>query len=224
MGVKFRSFSIGQPSGGGAGQTSFSDTFIRADQPNYLGTDWLTIYCSTETTLRSGVDLANAIACTGTEAVFGNQIFASGAAYLIPAKLDYNFVNGLAQFAEVTINSVVGTGVTIGPAVFMQANRNASYAGIYQPAVAGSALFRNTPGGSILGGGPFATVAGDVLRVEVTPSGASNNVKLIINGVTVVNNTDSNAARPTFGMPGIYWVSGAGGSTVGLINFSCGLL
>ena len=121
---------------------------------------------------------------------------------------------GVKQFAQLRLNHtavVSAADLSIGPAVFCDIGiggaSGARYSGyVFQQAsslgTASLQIFHD--GFTAPGVGPFATADGDILRIEVTPSLASNFVEVFINGVSKGSNTDNLANRPLYGIPGFF--------------------
>ena len=73
----------------------------------------------------------------------------------------------------------------------------------------------------------FAPIANDIIRIEVRPSAASNEIKTFQNGVLRSTDVDANAARPTVAASCVLWGWGCYGVFTGVLvckDFSAGLL
>ena len=210
--------------GGVAPITRFSDTFVRADEPFLLGVNWYSILTARGsqigTTFAGNVNIVG-----GAEAGFGTvpANVNTMRAMFIPAPLSWAQLTGRQQFSQVKYNSRTGGAglARIGPSVFLQANDENCYTAQILSELGLIHIERGVHTQTVLSAN-FALAIGDVIRITCTPSAASNDVSLFLNDVLQVTVTDANAARPTFGMPGIGW-TGSQFEQTGFKNYVGGL-
>lgn len=225
MGVKVKQLAI---AGEGAPVTSFSDTFIRADQPFYLGENWYTILLPTESAGITGPVLAGQInVAGGTNAQLGTGgggfTSSNGTCVFIPRPLDFSAVSGKAMFSQFEALGHTGD-INFGPGVFLNPNASSAHYVADWRLANTLELWRGID--------PFTTLVAAIatgappvtLRLEVRPSSSSNELRMLVNGAVISTFTDSNAARPTTGMPGIVWWGNAINVSGTFRNYSCGLL
>jgi hypothetical protein len=221
----------------------FADDFQRADQPFFVGDKW---YSPMYTGISNGATGAQVEAWVNVGGAPGqlNLTTTAGSGkvglLLMPVPMDYYQVSTHSQFAEMKLiadNSVGANFANNGPMVACQPNtdvaaiRTVCYSlltfmqGVF-PANVGLYLGNDSSTSTLLAGG--AAIGGialnDTLRVEVDFGVASNTVRVYINSVLRVTVTDNNAARPTFGMPGICFPFTSNGITQSWQNFKCGTL
>ena len=134
-------------------------------------------------------------------------------------------LTGVKQFAQLTLNQRIGAANNLGPAVFLLPNGENCYWCNWSGAAVTIQLMRGINALTALAAAVPVVVPGDVIRIEVVPSPASNLVTMLINGVIVSGPiVDAAGARPVLGMPGIaYWGNSANGGS-GVNFFSCGRL
>jgi hypothetical protein len=140
----------------------------------------------------------------------------------------YTQLFGRSQFVQATFAALTvatgpanGLGIMITPD--MQVNNSTGY--LLEWA---SALVMNVrsmaSGAFTLIAGPLAVAAGNVVRMEVTASAASNIIRVFTNGTLISTSTDVLATRPIqTGSPGMFLFSDAG-DTGDFDDFSCGAL
>lgn len=214
----------------------FADSFVRADQPFFTGNNWATILTG-EMTGYTGVGIEGMIDVAANELVL-STVGGGGFVGLIlyPIPLDRYKLWTFPQFAEAEFRSSTATAVLnsqMGPCVFCQPNSDVAVEGTelycamtFNDVPNGRYIYgaRGSLGAVNLGLGFTNIVAGDVCRIEVTPSAASNEVRMYKNGVLVGTAVDANANRPQFGMPGFSFGFQANTINTHWRNFKCGVL
>jgi len=220
VGVVVRQISIG---GGSSQITRFSDSFNRPDEPFLLGVNWYSILSARGsqigTTLAQNVNVGGA-----NEAQFGTLPANVGTmrAMFIPAPLSWQKIINRTQFSQVKFSSRTGANISrVGPAVFLQANDENAYVAQFLTELGTVHIERGIDSQTVLSA-QFALAVGDTVRINCTPSPASNDVSLFINNVLQVTITDANAARPLFGMPGLGY-TGTIFEAIGFQNYVGGL-
>ena len=129
-------------------------------------------------------------------------------------RLLVNALWGIAQYAQCQFIGRTGdarAGVTVMASFGLStsnigAGNNPAFNGYFlMIGVGGFRLQRYTIAAPTLGAGPYAAVAGDVIRLEVTPAAGQNNLVVKVNAAIIDTVADANAARPVFeGSPG-FW-------------------
>jgi hypothetical protein len=219
MSPKFRTWS----EGGSPGLTLFSDSLQRTTG---LGVNWMIGYY--DPTQASAATPTIATLSTGLE--LGNTSGGGSSSSVLIQPVVLGAIIGLSQFAQVTLVSNGGAGnfPSAGPAVATQgdplsATSNGYFANI-QPtnnflqirvANVGQRLVQNNIGSTVANG---VTV-----RISVIFQPTQNVITISINGIVQGTFTDSNAARPITGLPGIFYKGAGNTGTEVLSNFSGGL-
>jgi hypothetical protein len=226
MGVKFKAFTLGAPSGlTGISANSFSDNFNRADTALGLGNNWM---WHTGRPTTSGVYSTCRISTAQMVATrTGGAGDTTPGAWMIPLPT-YTQCFGLTQFVQVTYSALVvatgpanGLGIMITPDMLV--NNSTGYLLEWVSAVVMN-LRSMASGAFTLLAGPLAVAAGDVVRIEATPGTASNVLRIFTNGTLISTVTDALASRPNqTGSPGMFLFSQPGDSST-FDNFSCGRL
>lgn len=216
-----------QSGGNLAANTSFSDTFIRADDPPFLGLNWM---CNmTQFSAVSGANLDTAVNVIANGATFnGPLIIAEVFFFPVPVNQRLIQTRGASRgmFAEMKlINIVAGISGAVGLVLYGNQNRDNGYALTCQ-STTGNWNLQNLGVGSIRAAAIAASVANDTIRFELRPLSATNlEMKTFKNGI--LSSTDNfnpvPTTSPTSGLFGIYY-SGGNGSTLSFKNFRGGLL
>lgn len=208
-----------------AGLSSFMDSFARPDQPFYFGNNWYTCVVPTSGA-HSGATIASAINVIANALVLG-QVANLGTLALagIPRGVFPPSIVTKPQFAQMVLAATGGTSIATGPAVMVETNGDNGYVArtVNNGGVRDIVIARGLGTGSTQIGVQKAVALGSTIRIEVRPSGPSNDVRLVVNGVTVDTVIDANAGRPTQGMFGIGYL-GANNSTDTWTNFSAGII
>lgn len=231
---------INEQGGGGRIVTAFSDDFNRANNTNGFGENWT---CAGLNYVAGGgafssigfVGISVNQSVWQASAVNRNDIFPFGFMPIPPM----SGLAGKSQFSQLTFvstNSVVGTrSYYLGPSILNGWVNGGfrQYMAICVRDDVSSLVAINRFDGSTYAnlGGTFAMADGDVIRIEgrILGGGASVDLTLKRNGVTLVTTNDAAATRSIAGSPGIHrntYVSNAapGTSSVAIDDFSCGKL
>jgi len=219
--------------GGGAaggGVLNFSDSFARPDEPFFVGDNWYPVMsqgmAGTGTNVAANVNVAANQLVLTTPAAVPNIVF-------IPRLVSTNLIVGTNQFSQIKVNSYnLAAQLNGGPGVWFNPQASLATIGYY--------LRLSTNAGNLLckiiyGFSPLTTPAGatdqtisvgDTIRIEARDNGASNEVKIIVNSVTLQTITDNSANRPRAinGIYGLAFESGGGGGSAGFQNYSGGVL
>jgi hypothetical protein len=217
-----------RPSGGGA--TQYAETFNRVDQPFFLGNNWNTQV--TDVSSIAGVDIAAGVNVGAGSATIGGAAALSPRILFTPSFIDRQRFTTLSatrgQFSQFTIKAFAG-GIS-GDIGLMCYNPNPNNDNCYLLLIGTSTgivrLFRNMgTAATVLVANVCGFAVNDVMRMEVTPSAPSNEIRSYRNGALQNTFTDSNAARPTGGgMFGLAWFSNGAGGSLSFGDYSGGLL
>jgi hypothetical protein len=223
------------------GVTSFSDTFIRGDQPFLAGDQWLLCLCPGGAGQGNALSFATAYNVGGTGLTMGTTgSNGNSSAMSIPNVLDLATIQSLGQFSQYTVvadnSTSVGPLITRrGPMVLANQNRQACYVlyCVFEVGPTATLTKINPIGGTEPALGVAFTIAvGDVLRIEADPTTSSSTTTTIRsyrNGVLKDTIIDTNAGlggtpRITNGVPGFLDRFCSSGVTTTISNFSCGLI
>jgi len=224
--VKFKIF------GGGGPLTQFTDTMQRTTG---IGPNWAVGY--EDQTQASFFTVTGGLFLSLTGITMKNST-AGGTSCCVDILpwLLANGVEGLAQFAEGKIAAQIGVasnGSDTGPGVLLQTGdpsnpqSQTGYSVFVSPNFALSIVQSNIVERVVLSRGGAGTqdwAVGDVIRLSVVPSAASNALTLWQNGAVIATVTDNNATRPTAGgIPGFYFRGAAVNQGMTWSNFRGGL-
>lgn len=228
MGVEVRVFSM---TGRGLGnQAYFADSFVRADQPFYLGDNWHV--CFSDADVQTTASLAQSeINCSASTLVI-SQVGGGNTPKFFGFPARFNSIGcwGRSQFAEIKLVAFnAGFNSTLpGPAVLSRMNDASAYWLEFDNvgAVVTYAVQRwvnNVP--SVIIGGR-ACAAGDTIRIEAVVSSSAVVITTFKNGVQDATATDNSGSRLTAGIPGLHCLTGLNGNTDSATynNFKCGTL
>ncbi len=190
------------------GQTTFSDTWNRADEVFYLGTSWRSVFPSSNIGGLTGAQLSGLLNVGASASFGGASLSSGGTADCIPIPLPPGITSNISQFAEARFISQVGIGAwNGGPGVCIDANNTQGYWLNYSAATGLVQIVRDVAAVTGIGVAQ-AVVATDLLRLDWTAS--TNTLRLSINGAVVDTVVD---ATYTSGFPGfVYWGNSVGAS------------
>lgn len=219
-------------SSGGGCPTTFSDDFNRANVFAY-GPNWSLLGYNLTSAFATYdlMDLASSQARIGMSSATGVQFVDRMA---VPNPVIYSLQN-LNQFCEMTFvsgDSAVGTRATYaGPGVLLHAYNG--YALACDDVSPGRVFLSRVDGtpqpGKFLENpiSSFTFTSGDRIRLEAVVGVADVTLTYYKNGILAGSYVDSDAARSTYGCPGMVgtlFLSGAGGCSQIWDDFSCGPL
>jgi hypothetical protein len=227
MGVRY------DPGGGSPpAVTSFSDTWIGADRPPYMGNSWLLQMTQTTAVLGSDVAAQMNIGATGLGVGNGGGGNLNNTNLLLfPSLVDRAAVVAksatVGVFSQMTVVSrpIVGINAAFGPAVLLNPGDSSSYHLQLNSTTTNTPLFRMNGNGTYtnLVVSVFATNPGDVVRLEARIVGGFPQLKSYKNGVLLDTTTDNSGLGPTAGQFGCIWYGTFNGQMV-VSNYSGGTL
>lgn len=211
------------------GVLNFSDTLIGVDRPFYMGDNWALVSSSDNGT--AGVDIAAQLNIGGSGLTYGSGSGINNNSMRVqayPVPIDWNRVRAKSAtqglFAEIQfVQRVVGIDAEPTLTIFMQPGGQTGYGLNFQSESANVSLFANLGNVARAISTPTTKANGDILRLEVRPSAASNEIKTFKNNILVRTDIDSDATRPTQGFYGLAFL-GVFTGTVTMSNFRGGVL
>jgi hypothetical protein len=213
------------------GATQYSETFNRADQPFFLGTNWNTQVAQSSNI--AGVDIAAGVNVGAGFATIGGAAALAPRLLMTPCFVDRQRITSLSnisrgEFSQFTVKNVVaGISGDIGLMVYNPSpNDSNCYMLLLGTSTGIARLFRDIGGGATqLVANALTYVVNDVIRLEITPGVASNELRSYKNGVLQNTFTDNNALRPTGGgLYGLAWFSNGPGGSLSFGDYSGGLI
>jgi hypothetical protein len=219
-----------QGGGGSAPVLNFSDSFQRPDEPFYVGDNWYPVMSqgmlATGSNIAANTNIAANNLVLTTPAAVPNAVF-------IPRLVSTNKIVGRNQFSQIKVTAYnVAAQLNAGQGVWFNPQASLAIIGYYLRL---SSNAGNVQAKIVYGFSPITTPAGatdqviaigDTIRIEARDNGASNEVKIIVNAVTIQTITDASANRPRAinGIYGIAFESGSGGGSASFQNYSGGVL
>lgn len=218
--------------GGSPPTLGFVDSFNRPDEPFFVGNNWYPVYSQGST--YTGPNLAGAVGVGAAQLTFTQNNGLVANCCFIPRLVSTNKIVGRNQFSQLRVSAynLAGPLVTAGPGVWLNPQGPLQTIGYYLrlESIAGvlnvRGIYGFAPLTGIFAGNPFPIAVGDTIRIEARDNGASNQIKLIVNGSTLETANDATANRPraSSGIYGIVWESGTVGGTASFQNFLGGVL
>lgn len=211
-----------------AGVSSFTDSWLRVDQPFLLGDDWYPCLTSGGGAATvSGTVLASLVNVSVGGASFGAAgSNVSPQAMFIPRLISATKVQTKSQFAQARLVSAANAQITrIGPGVLGNPNRASDqcYMAGYTANTGKVRITRSIPGTLDYGTARTLNV-GDMVRIEADPSATGVTLRMYINGSLTDTAVDTTAGFPTQGIMNFCYESTTNSNIVAWKEYSCGIL
>lgn len=211
--------------GGGFRTIRYQESFNRADQPPFLGTNWNMEQTPASNVAGVTVDGNVNVASLAAFGATGGVMQMVWTPQYVNRQLIKNLSQTRVQYAQITMKSIAGVNCSIGPTVLKaEPNSGGCYVLVAQAAGQALQLFRNVDASAvILNAAVGVWAVNDVIRIEATVAAASTTIRCFKNGVLQSTDVDSTGARIGFGMYGVCYFSSVGASQLGFSDFDGGL-
>lgn len=212
----------------------FEDTFLRADQPFYTGTQWSTLEDPNSTQGFTAQQLAGIIQVAAVSGLTISNNLGAGflpIVHLIPRNLSWVQVQGRDQFSQYRVtadNSIGGSLTRIGPSVLDNPNLGATYCALLAVEVPFQiSIARHVAGvtTTVVNTAAGAFAIGDTITLTVDQiSTGIPRLTLLVNGVQVAQASDNSGSQLLTGLPGIFCLGTSPGRLQTITSFRCGAL